>query len=68
MSEPDYETELQFEDWRQGDQRWFVADTTRARRSLGLHAPRGWREGVAALAEWLSSQRIAPRAPRMPIS
>ena len=49
--------ELQFEDWRQGDQRWFVADTSKARATLGLPKPRGWRDGVAALAEWLASER-----------
>ena len=49
--------ELRFEDWRQGDQRWFVADTGKARAALGLPKPRGWRDGVAALAEWLASER-----------
>jgi CDP-paratose 2-epimerase len=48
---------LQFEDWRKGDQRWFVADTSAARATLGLPTPRGWREGVAKLAEWLSAER-----------
>jgi CDP-paratose 2-epimerase len=49
--------DLSFEDWRQGDQRWFVADTSAARAALGLPAPRGWREGVARLAEWLAGER-----------
>ena len=49
--------ELQFEDWRQGDQRWYVSDTQAARSALGLHRPRGWREGVARLAQWLASER-----------
>jgi len=51
------EPQLQFEDWRKGDQRWFVADTSAARATLGLPTPRGWREGVAKLAEWLSAER-----------
>jgi CDP-paratose 2-epimerase len=51
------EIHLSFEDWRQGDQRWFVADTTAARATLGLPKARGWRDGVAALAEWLSHER-----------
>jgi CDP-paratose 2-epimerase len=51
------EPQLQFEDWRKGDQRWFVADTSAARATLGLATPRGWREGVAKLAEWLSAER-----------
>jgi CDP-paratose 2-epimerase len=51
------EVPLEFEDWRQGDQRWFVADTSAARGELGLSTPRGWREGVARLAEWLADER-----------
>jgi len=49
--------ELSFEDWRQGDQRWFVADTGAARSAFDLPKPRGWREGVARLAEWLAEER-----------
>lgn len=49
--------ELMFEDWRQGDQRWFVADTSAARSALDLPEPRGWREGVKKLAEWLAGER-----------
>jgi CDP-paratose 2-epimerase len=51
---------LAFEDWRAGDQRWFVADTKRAREALGLRVPRPWRLGVAALARWLAEQEDAP--------
>jgi CDP-paratose 2-epimerase len=51
------EVPLEFEEWRQGDQRWFVADTSAARGELGLPTPRGWREGVARLAEWLADER-----------
>jgi CDP-paratose 2-epimerase len=50
--------ELRFEDWRQGDQRWYVSDTSSARQVLGLAEPRPWREGVAALADWLKSERV----------
>ena len=39
--------ELSFEDWRQGDQRWFVADTSAARAALHLPTRRGWRESWA---------------------
>ncbi|HEX8838874.1 MAG TPA: SDR family NAD(P)-dependent oxidoreductase [Sphingomicrobium sp.] len=49
--------ELSFEDWRQGDQRWFVADTTAAREALDLAEARGWRNGVARLAKWLATER-----------
>ena len=51
------EIELSFEPWRQGDQRWFVADTTAARSTLALPKARGWRDGVARLAEWLAGER-----------
>jgi CDP-paratose 2-epimerase len=49
--------ELRFEDWRQGDQRWYVSDSATARSALGLGRVRPWREGVAALAEWLRRER-----------
>src|SRR3954454_1221625 len=51
------DVELDFEDWRQGDQRWFVADASEARSALGLPMPRGWRAGVARLAGWLANER-----------
>jgi CDP-paratose 2-epimerase len=51
------DVELDFEDWRPGDQRWYVSDTHAARSALNLPRPRGWREGVARLAEWLASDR-----------
>jgi CDP-paratose 2-epimerase len=51
-------TELTFEDWRQGDQRWYVSDTSSATRALGLRTPRPWREGVAALAHWLEREQV----------
>jgi CDP-paratose 2-epimerase len=49
--------ELRFEDWRRGDQRWYVSDTHAARGALDLPQPLGWRAGVAALAAWLASER-----------
>ena len=51
------EVPLQFEDWRQGDQRWFVADTSAVRAALSLPSPRAWREGVASLTRWLAGER-----------
>ena len=48
---------LRFEDWRPGDQRWFVADTSVARATLDLPTQLGWRDGVARLADWLASER-----------
>jgi CDP-paratose 2-epimerase len=48
---------LSFADWRQGDQRYFVADTRAAKTALGLGATVPWRTGVAQLAHWLADQR-----------
>jgi CDP-paratose 2-epimerase len=41
---------VEFSDWRAGDQRYFVADASAARDALDLAAPLGWREGIARLA------------------
>ena len=57
--------ELSFEDWRQGDQRWFVADTGAARSAFDLPKPRGWRDGVARLAEWLAEERSVELRPEL---
>jgi CDP-paratose 2-epimerase len=54
------DVEIIFEDWRQGDQRWYVSDTHEARATLGLSEPRGWRDGVLRLADWLATDRDAP--------
>jgi CDP-paratose 2-epimerase len=49
--------DVRFEDWRPGDQRWYVSNTAAARDSLGLQPPRPWRIGVARLAAWLAEER-----------
>ncbi|HVM38813.1 MAG TPA: SDR family NAD(P)-dependent oxidoreductase [Sphingomicrobium sp.] len=54
------QVEIGFEDWRPGDQRWYVSDTAAARDALGLGAPRGWRDGVQRLARWLAGERGLP--------
>ena len=53
--------DIAYADWRQGDQRYFVADMRRAADALQLKPRRGWREGVAALADWLAEHRGSPR-------
>jgi CDP-paratose 2-epimerase len=40
-------------DWRAGDQRWYVSDTRRAARELGLRPALPWRRGITVLADWL---------------
>ena len=57
---------LDFQDWRPGDQRWYVSDTAEARRALGLRQPIAWRTGVARLAQWLSTDRVEP-VPETPV-
>jgi CDP-paratose 2-epimerase len=51
------EPDLRFDDWRAGDQRYFVADTRLICSTMGLKPARGWREGVADLAAWLAAER-----------
>jgi CDP-paratose 2-epimerase len=47
-----------FQGWRKGDQRYFVADTRRIARALGLPAPIAWRTGVLRLAGWLQGEGL----------
>jgi CDP-paratose 2-epimerase len=51
------DAEIDFQDWRQGDQRWYVSGTHAATAALGLRQPLGWRHGVQRLAEWLAGDR-----------
>jgi CDP-paratose 2-epimerase len=56
-TETERRIDLSFSDWREGDQRYFVADTRKARAELGLAPPTEWRAGVASLARWLAEAR-----------
>jgi CDP-paratose 2-epimerase len=51
------EVDVRFDDWRAGDQRYFVADTRRIRGALDLSPAVPWRDGVALLAKWLREAR-----------
>jgi CDP-paratose 2-epimerase len=46
--------EVTREDWRPGDQRWYVSDTRAFERATGWHAQTGIEEGLARLFNWLS--------------
>ncbi len=46
--------DVTFEDWRRGDQPWFVADTRALEAASGWRARTGWRDGLRGLAAWLS--------------
>ncbi len=48
---------LRFEKWRAGDQRYFVADTRRARAALALRDPRDWQSGLTLLVDWFNADR-----------
>jgi CDP-paratose 2-epimerase len=48
---------LDTSDWRPGDQRWFVADTSTIDEALRLPRKLDWRAGVARLADWLAHER-----------
>lgn len=43
--------------WRPGDQRYFVADTSRLKGLVGWEATIGWHQGLSDLASWLSKAR-----------
>jgi CDP-paratose 2-epimerase len=55
------ELDVRLSDWRAGDQRYFVADTSAIREALSLSPAVAWKEGVALLAEWLRESRHLPR-------
>jgi CDP-paratose 2-epimerase len=44
---------LEFRGWRPGDQKYFVADSSRAASALCLSPPLSWMEGLRTLAAWL---------------
>lgn len=46
------------EDWRPGDQKYYVSDTTKIRHMLGLAAPLGWQDGLKRLVEWFAEGQV----------
>ncbi len=46
-----------FDDWRPGDQKYYVSDTTRFEQSSGWRPKTGVRRGLAQLADWLGRER-----------
>jgi CDP-paratose 2-epimerase len=54
--------DLRFEDWRAGDQPWFVADTRRLSAATGWKARTPWRMGLSGLAAWLRAERVGEPA------
>lgn len=52
-----HRVEVHHSDWRQGDQLYFVADTSALGAEIGWRAEVPWRQGLAGLAEWLAAHR-----------
>jgi CDP-paratose 2-epimerase len=51
-------TPLRFEDWRPGDQRYYVSDTSKFEAATGWRARVSVDEGVARLWQWLASMLL----------
>lgn len=49
--------DLRFSEWRPGDQRYFVADASKARAALGLGEFVGWQDGLRRLAAWVNAEQ-----------
>lgn len=62
------DVDVRLEDWRKGDQRYFVADTAAVRAALDLPPPLGWKEGLARLARWLAQERGVTIPDRQPVA
>jgi CDP-paratose 2-epimerase len=54
--------EVAFDDWRIGDQRWYVSDTRAFERATGWRQTVDVREGVQRLFLWLQSAATVPSA------
>jgi CDP-paratose 2-epimerase len=52
---------IEFADWRAGDQRYYVSDTRAVMDELELPAPKGWEQGVNELITWVSERKTSVR-------
>jgi CDP-paratose 2-epimerase len=57
------EPDVRFEDWRHGDQLYYVSDTRRLQEATGWHPRISYANGIAQLHEWLAGF-LGTRAPR----
>jgi CDP-paratose 2-epimerase len=48
-----HELEVSFEDWRPGDQRLYISDTSKAEKDFGWKPRTGVEEGIKRLYEWV---------------
>jgi CDP-paratose 2-epimerase len=51
--------EVFFKDWRTGDQRYYVSDTSRFRQATGWRPRIGVREGLLRMYQWIASRHEA---------
>jgi CDP-paratose 2-epimerase len=58
----DRKVRLSFDEWRRGDQRYFVTDMDATTAALRLAAPTPWRAGVERLVRWFSAIPVAAEA------
>jgi CDP-paratose 2-epimerase len=61
------EIQVTHQDWRPGDQRYYVSDARRAMDALGLRRPRPWREGLARLVVWLREDAASRAGTHRPL-
>jgi CDP-paratose 2-epimerase len=54
-----HQIDVRHEAWREGDQLYFVAETSRLKAELGWRARVSWRDGLQDLADWLSQREGA---------
>jgi CDP-paratose 2-epimerase len=59
------EPALDVQDWRTGDQLWFVADTRALQAATGWTPSISWREGLRDLARWLEGAPGEPATERL---
>jgi CDP-paratose 2-epimerase len=57
LVERHHRLEVSFRDWRSGDQRYYVSDTTRFEELTGWRPRIAAKEGIAALLHWLEERR-----------
>ena len=54
-----------FADWRVGDQRYYVSDTSAVETATGWQARVGWQQGLARLLRWLDRDLAASTTPAL---
>jgi CDP-paratose 2-epimerase len=58
---------VDFSEWRPGDQRYYVSDTTKFRDATGWAPRHSAEQGVRELHRWLVENDIAPQASARPV-